>query len=95
MKEYLSPAGKKPAPCPKEGESDDAAVEPMDVTFVQVPAELQGHSQPAAVTPVETRKSKMKTRHLDNEDQKGGLSQPAREPEVEIITKSLSYEKAP
>ncbi|KAF4803958.1 hypothetical protein TURU_011750 [Turdus rufiventris] len=92
MKEYLAPAGEKPSPCLKGGESDDAAVEPTDVTSVQVPAELQGHSQPAAVAPMETRKSKMKTRHLDNEDQKGGPSQPAREQEVEIITESPLYE---
>ncbi|KAF4792227.1 hypothetical protein TURU_123189 [Turdus rufiventris] len=90
MKEYLSPAGEKP--CLKEGESNDAAVEPIDVTSAQVPAELQGHTQPATVAPVETRKSKMKTRHLDKEDQRGGPSQPAGEPEVEIITESLSYE---
>ena len=31
----------------------------------------------------------MKSKHLDNKDQKGGFSEPAREPEVEIITKSL------
>ncbi|KAF4793609.1 hypothetical protein TURU_109620 [Turdus rufiventris] len=88
MKDYLSPSGKKPSTCHKKGESNDAA----DVTSAQVPAELQGHTQPAAVAPVETRKSKMKTRHLDREDQRGGSSQPAGEPEVEIITESLSYE---
>ncbi|KAF4798805.1 hypothetical protein TURU_060655 [Turdus rufiventris] len=92
MKEYLSPAGEKSSPCLKEGEYDDAAVEPIDVTSVQVPAELQGHTQPAAVTPVETRKSKMKRRNLDKEDQRRGPSKPAGEPEVEIITESLSYE---
>ena len=57
MKEYLSPAGEKP--CLNGGESSDAAVEPIDVTSAQGPAELQGHSQPAAVASVETRKSKM------------------------------------
>ncbi|KAF4797053.1 hypothetical protein TURU_077953 [Turdus rufiventris] len=90
MEEYLSPPGEKP--CLKGGESSDAAVEPIDVISAQVPAELQGHTQPAAVAPVETRKSKMNTRHLDKEEQRGGPSQPAGEPNVEIITESLSYE---
>ena len=67
-------------------------MEPTNVTSVQVPAKPQGHSQPAAVAPVETRKSKTKTKHLDNKDNKGGPSQPAGEPEVEIVTESLSYE---
>ncbi|XP_005061071.1 PREDICTED: uncharacterized protein LOC101811939 [Ficedula albicollis] len=92
LKEDFSPAGEKPSPCPKEGESDGAAVEPVDVVSVQVPAGSQGQPQPAAVAPVETRKSKIKTRHLDNGDQPGGSSQPAREPEVEIVTESLSYD---
>ncbi|KAF4804604.1 hypothetical protein TURU_006383 [Turdus rufiventris] len=92
QKEYLSPAGAKSSLCLKEGESDEAAVDPIDIRCVQVPAKQQRQSQPAAVTPVETRKSKMKTRHLDNENQKGGPSQPARESEVEIITEPLSYE---
>ncbi|XP_005042583.1 PREDICTED: uncharacterized protein LOC101816049 [Ficedula albicollis] len=47
LKEYLSPASEKPSPCLKEGESDGAAVEPTNVTTVQVPAEPQGLSQPA------------------------------------------------
>ncbi|TRZ07927.1 hypothetical protein HGM15179_019174, partial [Zosterops borbonicus] len=47
LKEYTSPAGGKPSSCPKREESDGAAVEPTDVTTVQVPAEPQGQSQPA------------------------------------------------
>ena len=92
LKEYLSPAGERSSPCPKKGESNDAAVEPTNVTSVHVPTKPQGHSQPAAVAPVETRKSKMKTKHLDNKDNKGGPSQPAGEPEVEIVIESLLYE---
>ncbi|RMC21513.1 hypothetical protein DUI87_02379 [Hirundo rustica rustica] len=48
----LAPAGGKP--CPQKGESDGASVEPTDITTIQVPAEPQGQSQPAAVAPVET-----------------------------------------
>ncbi|KAF4801568.1 hypothetical protein TURU_033710 [Turdus rufiventris] len=92
LKEYLSPAGEKPSPCPKKGESNDAAVEPTNVTTVQAPAKPQGHSQPEAVPTVKTRKSKTKTKRLDNKDNKGGPSQPAGEPEVEIVTESLLYE---
>ncbi|RMC20397.1 hypothetical protein DUI87_01246 [Hirundo rustica rustica] len=88
----LAPAGGKPSPCPGEGESDGAAAEPTDVTTAQVPAEPQGQSQPAAVAPVETKKYKMKSEHPGKKDKKGGPSQPAGEPEVEIITESLTYE---
>lgn len=87
LKEYISPGGEKPSLCHKERESDGAAVEPTDVTTVQVPAELQRQSQPAAVTPVETRRSRMKVEHPD----RGGTSQPTGETAVEIITESLTY----
>ncbi|TRZ07160.1 hypothetical protein HGM15179_019946 [Zosterops borbonicus] len=97
LKEYISPvvasltpAGEKPYP--KERESDSAAVEPTDVTTIQVPAEPQRQSQSAAVAPVETKKSKMKSEHSVNKDKKGRPSQHAGEPEVEIITESLMYE---
>lgn len=88
LKEYTSPAGEKPSPCLDEGDSNSAASEPTDVKTVQVPGELQRQSQPAAVTPVETRRSKMKAEHPD----RGGPSQPTGEPEVVIITESLTYE---
>ncbi|RMB93975.1 hypothetical protein DUI87_29562 [Hirundo rustica rustica] len=88
----LAPAGGKPSSCPNKGESDGAAMEPTDVTTVQVPAESQGQSQPAAVVPVETKTSKVKSANLGNKDKKGGPSQPAGEPQIEIITESLSYE---
>ncbi|KAF4796453.1 hypothetical protein TURU_083929 [Turdus rufiventris] len=91
LKEYISTALEKLSPCLKEGESDGASVEPIDVTTNQVPAEPQGQSQPAAVAPVETKKSKIKSEHPGNKNKKGGPSQPAGEPEVEIITESLSY----
>ncbi|RMC18203.1 hypothetical protein DUI87_05084 [Hirundo rustica rustica] len=97
--EYISPlvvslalAGGKPSPCPNKGESDGAAVEPTDVTTVQVPTEPQGQPQPAAVAPMETKKYKVKSEHPGNKDKKGGPSQPAGESEVEIITESLTYE---
>ncbi|RMC20682.1 hypothetical protein DUI87_01534 [Hirundo rustica rustica] len=68
LREYLSPvvaslapAGGKPSPYPDKGESDGAAMEPTDVTTTQVPAEPQGQSPPAAVAPVETKKSKVKS----------------------------------
>ncbi|TRZ09397.1 hypothetical protein HGM15179_017708 [Zosterops borbonicus] len=73
-------------------ESDGAAVEPTEVTIIQVPAELQGQSLPAAVAPVEMKMYKMKSEHPGNKDKKGGPSQPAEEPEVEIITESLTSE---
>ncbi|RMC04395.1 hypothetical protein DUI87_19216 [Hirundo rustica rustica] len=99
LREYLSPvvaslapAAGKPSPCPDKGESDGAAAEPTDVTTVQVPAEPQGQPQPAAVAPVETKKYKVKSEHPGNKDKKGGPSQPGEESEVEIITKSLTYE---
>ncbi|RMB93014.1 hypothetical protein DUI87_30520 [Hirundo rustica rustica] len=99
LREYLSPvvaslapAGGKPSPCPDKGESDCAALEPTDVTTVQVPAEPQGQSQPAAVAPVETKKYKVKSEHPGNKDKKGGPSQLTGEPEVEIIIESLTYE---
>ncbi|RMC00197.1 hypothetical protein DUI87_22799 [Hirundo rustica rustica] len=99
LREYLSPvvaslapAAGKPSPCPDKGESEGAAAEPTDVTTVQVPAEPQGQPQPAAVAPVETKKYKVKSEHPGNKDKKGGPSQPTGEPEVEIITESLSYE---
>ncbi|RMB91858.1 hypothetical protein DUI87_31786 [Hirundo rustica rustica] len=88
----LAPAAGKPSPCPNKGESDGAAVEPTDVTTVQVPAEPQGQPQPAAVARVEAKKYKMKSEHPGNKDKKGGPSQPAGESEVEIITDSLTYE---
>ncbi|RMC05563.1 hypothetical protein DUI87_18760 [Hirundo rustica rustica] len=88
----LAPVGGKPSRCPGEGEPDGAAVEPTDVTTVQVPAELQGQSQPAAVAPVETKKYKVKSEHPGNKDKKGGPSQPAGESEVEFIIESLTYE---
>ncbi|RMC09634.1 hypothetical protein DUI87_13420 [Hirundo rustica rustica] len=59
----LDPAGGKPSPCPDKGESDGAAVEPTDITTVQVPAELQGQSHSSAVTPIETKKYKIKSEH--------------------------------
>ncbi|RMC11952.1 hypothetical protein DUI87_11082 [Hirundo rustica rustica] len=99
LKEYISPvvaslasAGGKPSPCPEERESDGAAVGPLDVTTIQVPAEPQGQSQPAAVAPAEMKKYKMKSASPGNKDKKGGPSQPTGEPEVEIITKFLTYE---
>ncbi|XP_039422930.1 coiled-coil domain-containing protein 86-like isoform X1 [Corvus cornix cornix] len=58
LREYTSSASEKPSPCPKEGESDGAAVEPTDVTTVQASAEPQGQPQPAAVAPVQRRKCK-------------------------------------
>ncbi|KAF4805505.1 hypothetical protein TURU_000714 [Turdus rufiventris] len=61
LKEYPPPGSVKPSPCLKEAQSDGAAVEPTNITTVQVPAEPQRFSQPAG------------------------------EPEVEIITESLSY----
>ncbi|RMC22178.1 hypothetical protein DUI87_03051 [Hirundo rustica rustica] len=67
----LAPAGGKPTPCPEEEESDGAAAEPTDVTTVQVPAEPQRQSQPAAVAPVETKKYKTKSEHPGNKDKKG------------------------
>lgn len=87
LKEHISQVREKPSQCLKEGESNSAAAEPTDVTTVQVPAELQRQSQPAAVAPVETRRSKMKAEHPD----KGGPSQLTGEPEVAIITESLTY----
>ncbi|XP_063280886.1 uncharacterized protein LOC134565298 [Prinia subflava] len=88
----LAPADGKPSPCPDKGDSDGAAVEPTDVTTVQVPDEPQGQSQPAAVAPVETKKSKVKSANPGNKDKKGGPSQPAGKPQVGIITESMSYE---
>ncbi|RMC19539.1 hypothetical protein DUI87_03096 [Hirundo rustica rustica] len=88
----LAPAGGKPSPYPDKGESDGAAMEPTDVTTIQVPAEPQGQPQTAAVAPVETKKYKVKSSNPGNKDKKGGPSQPAGEPEVEIITESLTYE---
>lgn len=61
LRENISPAGGKPSPCLKEGESDSAAVEPTDVTTIQAPAEPRTQSQPAAVTPVQRRKYKTKS----------------------------------
>ncbi|RMC19989.1 hypothetical protein DUI87_00834 [Hirundo rustica rustica] len=99
LREYLSPvvaslapAGWKPSPCPDKGEADGAAAEPTDVTTIQVPPEPQGQPQPAAVAPVESKMSKVKSEHPGNKDKKGGPSQPAGESEVEIIPESLSYE---
>ncbi|RMC21642.1 hypothetical protein DUI87_02509 [Hirundo rustica rustica] len=89
----LAPAGGKPTPYPDKGESDAAAMEPTDVTTVQVPAEPQGQSQPAAVAPVETKKYKVKSEHPGKKDKKGGPSQPTGESEVEIITESPTYER--
>lgn len=91
LKEYISPDGEKPSPCLKEGESNSAAMKPTDITTVQVPDELQGQSQPAAVTPVEIRKSKMKSEHPDK-DKKGGPSQATGESEIVVISESLPYE---
>ncbi|XP_063281038.1 uncharacterized protein LOC134565396 isoform X1 [Prinia subflava] len=88
-----APAGGKPSPCPEEGESEGAAVEPTDITTVQVPAEAQGQSQPAAVAPVERKKSKAKlVLNSGNKVKNGGPTQSTEEPQVEIITESLSYE---
>ncbi|KAF4789883.1 hypothetical protein TURU_147126 [Turdus rufiventris] len=92
LKEYISPAFEKFSSCLKEGQSDSAAVGPIDVTTIQVAAEPQGQSQPAAVAPVEAKKPKMKSKHLVNKDKKGGSSLPAGETEVEITTESLLYE---
>ncbi|OWK51571.1 hypothetical protein RLOC_00007362 [Lonchura striata] len=92
LKECISPAGEKPAPCLEEGQSNSTAVEPTDVTTVQVPAELQRQSRSAAVAPVETRKSKVKAEHPADRDRNGGTSQPTGEPEIAIITESLTYE---
>ncbi|TRZ05987.1 hypothetical protein HGM15179_021120 [Zosterops borbonicus] len=63
LREYICPAHGKPSPCPEKEESDDTAVEPTEVTTIQVPAEPQGQSQTVAATPVETRKSKVKPVH--------------------------------
>lgn len=92
MKENLSPAGEGHSPFPKKGESNDAAVVPTNFTSVEIPTKPPEHSQPVAVALAETRKSKMKTKHLDNKDNRGGPSQPAGEPEFEVVTESLSYE---
>nr|XP_031360728.1 Friend virus susceptibility protein 1-like [Lonchura striata domestica] len=92
LKECISPAGEKPALCLEEGQSNSTAVEPTDVTTVQVPAEPQRQSQSAAVAPVETRKSKVKAEHPADRDRNGGTSQPTGEPEIVIITESLMYE---
>ncbi|RMB99714.1 hypothetical protein DUI87_23716 [Hirundo rustica rustica] len=59
----LAPTGGKPYPYLDKGESDGAAMEPTDVKTVHVPAEPQGQSQPAAVSPVETKKTKVKSAH--------------------------------
>ncbi|XP_053800356.1 uncharacterized protein LOC128789003 isoform X1 [Vidua chalybeata] len=91
LKECISPAGEKPSLCLEEGQSNSTAVEHTDVTTVQVPAEPQRQSQPAAVASVETRRSKMKSEHPDR-DRNGGTLQPTGEPEVAIITESLTYE---
>ncbi|TRZ10533.1 hypothetical protein HGM15179_016574 [Zosterops borbonicus] len=91
LKECISPAIEKPSLCLQEGQPNSTAVEPTGVTTVQGPAEPQRQSQPAAVAPVETRRSKMKAEHPDK-DRNGGTSQPTGEPEVAIITESLRYE---
>lgn len=88
LKEHISHAREKPSQCLQEGESNSSAAEPTDVTTVQVPAEPPRQSQPAAVAPVETRTSKMKAEHPD----KARPSQPSGDPEVEIVTGSLTYE---
>ncbi|XP_041875974.1 uncharacterized protein LOC121660630 [Corvus kubaryi] len=92
LREYTSSASEKPSPCPKEGESDGAAVEPTDVTTVQASAEPQGQPQPAAVAPVQRRKYKTKSVRPVNDDGQPGPSQPAGEPEPEVITESLSHD---
>ncbi|TRZ10377.1 hypothetical protein HGM15179_016730 [Zosterops borbonicus] len=92
LREYICPAHGKPSPCPEKAESDGAAMEPTDVTTVQVPAEPQGQPQPAAVAPVETKRSKMKVIQSGSKDKKKGPSQSTGEPQLEIITESLSYE---
>lgn len=88
LKDHISQAHEKPSQCLEEGQSNSAAAEPTDVTTVQVPAEPQRQSQPAAVAPVETRRSKMKSEHPD----KGRPSQPSGDPEIEIVTESLMYD---
>lgn len=88
LKENISQAHEKSFQCLKEGEPHSAAMEPTDIPTVQVPAELQRQSQPAAVAPVETRRSKMKAEHPD----KGKSSQPSADPEAEVVTESLTYE---
>ncbi|RMC21876.1 hypothetical protein DUI87_02747 [Hirundo rustica rustica] len=67
----LAPAGGKPFPYPDKGESDGAAMEPTDITTIQVLAEPQGQPQPAAVAPVETKKSKVKSANPGEPDQEG------------------------
>ena len=45
MKESISPASEKPPASLKEEESDGVAVEPTDITTIQVPSEPKGQSQ--------------------------------------------------
>lgn len=92
LREYISPAGEKPSPCPNEGESDGPAVEPMDATTVQAPVRPQGQPQPAAVALMEKRKFMVKSDQPVSNGGEAGPSQLTGKSRLEITTESLSYE---
>ncbi|TRZ13405.1 hypothetical protein HGM15179_013708 [Zosterops borbonicus] len=62
-------------------------MEPTVVTSAQVPAEPQGQSQPAALAPVETKKYKMKSEHLENPSAVGLLK--VEEQQVPVATSTV------
>ncbi|KAJ7406743.1 hypothetical protein BTVI_64792 [Pitangus sulphuratus] len=71
---------------------DSGEEKPIDITSAQSPVMPQGKSQPGEVAPVQ-RKYKAKSIHPVNKDGEPGPSQPVEDPEPEIITKSLSYDR--